>query len=46
MTVSVITGTVSSPSFNERYGVRTSAKGSLDLVNSDEVVGMAFKVLL
>jgi hypothetical protein len=44
MIVSVITGTGSSPSLTERYGVMTRPKGIFDLLTIDPEFGMAFTV--
>lgn len=44
MTWSVAIGTGSSTSCNEEYGCMISAKGSLDFLRSEFVVGTAFNV--
>jgi hypothetical protein len=44
MIVSVMTGTGSSPSLTERYGVRMRPKGIFDLPTTDPEFGMAFTV--
>jgi hypothetical protein len=44
MTVSLTTGTASSPSFKLRYGVNIIASGIFDFANNDEVVGITFNV--
>ena len=44
MTVSVTSGTGSSPSFSVRYGVMTRPRGILDLLRSELDVGIAFSV--
>lgn len=46
ITISLITGTSSSPSFTLLYGVITSANGSLLLFNNELLVGIAFSVHL
>ena len=44
MTVSVTSGTGSSPSFSERYGVMTRPRGILDLLSRELEVGIALRV--